>query len=608
MSYALQWSRLRRALGFARNQRWLIVVILLATLVIAVINALEPLVMKYIFDGLAGSEAWQAVLFGVGGLLGLTLLRELGTLASNWLTWRTRLSLHYGLLDATVARLHELPLYAQHREGVGAVMTRLDRGIQGFIGAVSEIAFNVLPAIAYLGIAIVAMVQLDWRMTLVVLAFTPLPALIAALAAPTQTRRERVLMDNWAKIYARFNEVLSGIITVRSFAMEHAERRRFLDDVHSTNQVVIGGVRFDSAVGALQNLTVALARIVAIGFGGWLVVAGDITVGTLIAFLGYVGGLFGPVQGLTGIYRILHNASVALEQIFSILDAKPMIEDAPDAVDAPPLKGQVDFDHVKFGYDKDDGLLLKDIDLHVSPGEMIAIVGPSGAGKSTLMALLQRFYDPVAGSIRVDGHDLRTLKQHTLRQQIGVVLQDALLFNESIRDNIAYGRPDASGDAIEQAARAANAHDFILKLEHGYDTIIGERGGRLSGGERQRIAIARALLKDPPILILDEATSALDPEIEAQVQDAREELMRGRTTFVIAHRLSTVVNADRIVVIRDGRIAESGRHEDLLAAQGYYASLVERQTRGLILPTPGGNFRRRRSGSITGPRNEARHG
>lgn len=595
MNSSLQWARLRRALGFARAHRWLVVLILLMALLVAAANAVEPLVMKYVFDRLAAGGLVQALAAGVFGLLGLALLRELGSFVSNWLSWRTRISLHYGLLDATVARLHRLPLYAQHREGVGAIMTRLDRGIQGFIGAISEIAFNVLPALGYLIFAVVVMLRLDWRMTLLVLAFTPLPALIAALAAPKQTTRERILMDSWARIYSRFNEVLAGIVTVRSFAMEEAERRRFLNDVGLANQVVIGGVRFDSAVGAAQNLTVALARICAIALGGYLVLSGEITVGTLIAFLGYVGGLFGPVQGLTNIYRILHNASVSLEQVFTILDAKEQITDAPDAVEAPPLKGEVEFRHVNFGYSPEEGQLLHDINLRVSAGEMIAIVGPSGSGKSTLMALLQRFYDPWDGQVLVDGLDVRTLKQHSLRRQIGVVLQDALLFNESIRDNIAYGRPSASNEQVELAARAANAHEFILRQPQGYETIVGERGGRLSGGERQRIAIARALLKDPPILILDEATSALDPELEAQVQDALERLMKGRTTFVIAHRLSTIVNADRIIVLRDGRIIEQGRHHDLMRERGYYASLVERQTRGLILPRPVPVRRRRAS-------------
>ncbi len=570
-------SRLRRAMAYARPYRAFIAVILFLTFLVAAAGALEPLVMKFIFDRLGGDATLESVAIGVAMLAGLGLFRELAGAISNWLSWRTRIGVQYALLDATVEKLHRLPHDVHRREGVGAIMTRLDRGIQGFIGAVSEISFNVLPALAYLALAVVIMLRLDWRLTLLVLAFAPLPAIVAALAAPKQTRREKILMDSWARIYARFNEILSGIVTVRSFAMEDAEKRRFLTEVDEANRVVIRGIGFDSSVGALQNLLVTVARISAVALGGYLVVQGEATIGTLVAFLGYVGGLFGPVQGLTGIYRTLHNARVSLDTIFSILDTQEHIGDAPDAVDARSLRGAVVFDDVHFGYEVSGAKILRGIDLHVSPGEMIAIVGPSGSGKSTMMALLQRFYDPVHGAIRLDGIDLRALKQKSIRRQIGVVLQEALLFNETVRDNIAYGRPNADMASIEAAARAANAHDFIMALEKGYDTVVGERGSRLSGGERQRIAIARAILKDPPILILDEATSALDVELEAQVQEAIEKLIRGRTTFVIAHRLSTVVNADRIVVLKDGRIIETGRHEELVEARGYYASLIERQ-------------------------------
>jgi ATP-binding cassette subfamily B protein len=237
---------------------------------------------------------------------------------------------------------------------------------------------------------------------------------------------------------------------------------------------------------------------------------------------------------------------------------------------------------VRFHYDRPDAPILDGVSLDVQPGELIAIVGASGSGKSTMLSLLQRFYDPISGAIRIDGKDVRRLKQRSLRKHIGVVLQDALLFNETVRDNIAYGRPSATMAEIEAAARAANAHGFIRKLPKGYDTIVGERGGRLSGGERQRLAIARALLKDPALLILDEATSALDAESEALVQAALERLVQGRTTFVVAHRLSTVVKADRIVVLRDGRIADLGTHRQLCERNGYYAHLVRSQLAGLV--------------------------
>ncbi|MBI5261475.1 MAG: ABC transporter ATP-binding protein [Bradyrhizobium sp.] len=570
------------AVRFALPQRHAIIVISVLVLSAAAINAFEPLVLKWVFDQLTDMQQASAILAGILLLLAFALAREAMDGLASWLTWRTRIGLQYALLEATIGKLHRMPLRVQRSEGIGAIMTKLDRSIQGFTSAVTLILFSIMPSVVFLTIAILVMLHLEWRLAVLVLVFAPLPAVIAAHAGPEQMRRERTLLDRWAQIYSRFNEVLSGIVIVRSFAMEDAEKARFLRDVAAANKVVIRGVATDAGYASASNLAVALARLGGLMSGAYFVLQGEITVGTVIAFLGYIGGLFGPVQGLSGVYSNLRKAQVSLDEIFGILNVQEHLGDSPDAIEITEVIGEVSFENVYFQYEQPQRPLLDGVTLHAAPGETIAIVGPSGSGKTTLMALLMRFYDPLEGRIIIDGRDLRSIKQSSLRRNIGVVLQDPLLFNDTIKSNIAYGRPEATNQEIEAAAKAANAHEFIMRLPDGYDTKVGERGALLSVGERQRITIARALLKNPPILILDEATSALDAESEEAVQTAIEQLVMERTTFVIAHRLSTVVNADRIIVLKEGRIIESGRHAELMRRNGYYASLVRRQHRGLI--------------------------
>lgn len=581
----LSGRRLRRVLAFGHDERGRTAGTVALTAAAAVLTAVEPLIVGRIVDALWRHAPLRSVGIAIGLLAGVIGGRELLGAGGNWLAWRARLGLQRGLLDATVGRLHSLPLSFHRGSTVGETMTRLDRGVQGVGAAFADLAFNVLPSIIYLAVAIVTMTRLHAGLSVVVVLLVPAPALLGIWAAGTQTRRDAALLDRWGKIYARFNEVLSGIATVKSFAMEQEEKHRFMREVDRANDLVVNGVAFDARVGAVQNLTIGLARLLVLAGGSYLVFSGRLTVGALVSFVGYLGGLFGPVQGLTGIYQTLRRAAVSLEAVFSILEAEDQVPDAADAHDVRAIAGEVVFEHVSFGYGQP---VLTDVSFRAEPGQMIALVGPSGGGKTTLMSLLQRLHDPDQGTIRIDGVDVRAVAQRSLRRQIGVVMQDALLFDDTVGANIAYGRPEALPTEIEAAARAANAHDFVMALPRGYDTYVGERGNRLSAGQRQRIAIARALLKNPPILVLDEATSALDAEAEAAVQEALERLMAGRTTFVIAHRLATIVRAEQILVLRGGQIVERGTHSDLMregGGSGYFAALVRLQTRGLVVPS-----------------------
>ncbi|HSE42463.1 MAG TPA: ABC transporter ATP-binding protein [Acidobacteriota bacterium] len=472
--------RLRRAFGLVRPQYKLLTVISILTLLTAGINAIEPLVLMWMFDSFTGKEAVRILLTGIFFILVIGLIREIAAASANWLTWRSRLEIHHSLLEITVGKLHTMPLDVQRSDGVGAILTKLDRSIQGYLNTLGQIISNILPAFLYVTVSMIIMIRLEWRLAVLVLLFSPLPLTVSALATPEQTRRESILLNRWSRIYSRFNEVLSGIVTVRSFAMEDVEKARFLDDVRQANNLVIRGVFFDSTYSAAGNVSVMAARVAAIALGGYFVIKGNISVDALVAFLGYVSGVFGPVQGLGTIYQTIHKASVSVQEIFTILDREDHLADSSDAKDLSTVRGAIQFENVHFKYPLAQRAILNGVTLEIVAGETVAVVGPSGAGKTTMMALLQRFYDPVEGNILLDGENLKKIKQKSLRSNIGIVLQDPLLFNDSIRNNIAYGKPNASKQEIVAAAKAANAHEFIGRLPEGYETLVGERGGRLS--------------------------------------------------------------------------------------------------------------------------------
>jgi ATP-binding cassette subfamily B protein len=544
--------------------------VLTAALVAAALAAVEPLVVKRLFDELDGAHTGVNLLWVLLTLLAVLVAREVLVAYRDAGAGQIRAGVHSAVTRAAVSHLHALPL-SQHRESAGAVIAKMDRGINGAIVAFEDLAFNLLPSLFYLAFALTAMLALDVRLTLVIAAFVPVPPIIGAWAVREQAHRDRTLMERWASLLSRLNEVLSGMLLVKSCAMEEEEKNAFLDGVERANDVAItGGIR-DAGSNAAKGVAMIVARVGALGLGAWLIVRGNLTIGTLVAFLSYAGGVFAPVQGITGAYQKFRRGFVSAETVASILSAPDSVTDHPDAKIAVDLHGEAEFVNVCFAYHPGHPV-LRDVSFHARPGETIAIVGESGSGKTTAMKLLQRLYDPTSGSVRVDGVDLRQYEQRSLRRQIAAVLQETELLSGTVRDNIAFGWPEATGMDVERAARAANVHDFILALPEGYETRLGERGSRLSAGQRQRIALARALARNPAILIHEESAITLDMDSMQLLDESL--ALRGRTTFIIAHRLATAARADRILALREGRIVESGEHHELLAGGGYYAGLL----------------------------------
>jgi len=451
--------------------------------------------------------------------------------------------------------------------------TEMLRRFVGF-GVISLVS-NLLTFTMVIGL----LLWLDWRLTLVSLASLPLMLYVLQRFAGRVRPAYRAIQQQIAELTAVLHETIIGIRAVRAFGQEGREARRFDDRNRACLEQHIEATRLWAYYAPFLNFAAAIGTAAVVTFGGYEVLTGRLTVGELVAFYSYLAMMVMPLRMLGWIVSLSQQAVASGQRVFDVLDAEVDIRDHPAAGRLPRPRGHVVFDGVSFAYPTSpDRPVLEDVDLDIRPGEVVALVGGSGAGKSSLVQLIPRFYDPTAGRVLVDGHDLRHVTMDSLRRQVGIVLQESFLFNASIAENIAYGRPGAGRAEIIAAARVAQVHDFIESLPQGYDTEVGERGMTLSGGQRQRLAIARVLLVDPAILIFDDSLASVDSETEHRLQQSLFDLARGRTTFIIAHRLSTVRRAGRVVVMDRGRIVQSGTHEDLMASEGLYQGLYRAHT------------------------------
>ncbi len=540
------------------------------------LGLLPPLFQRQIVDEVIGARDLSRLVTLVAIMIGVYA-------AAGWVDFGDQYLRHtvgerflFDLRVRIYAYLQRLSLSFFERTSTGELMSRVTSDVNALEQFVTHgVILTTVDLLRLLGASAVLLV-LDWRLALVVL--IPVPIIAVGLRQFNRYSRPiyRRVRDRLGDISARLQDDLAGIRVVQAFGQEDAELERFRTVSEKYYHERVRAIRAWSTFFPAMYFVSAVGGVLVLGFGARMVVGGQISLGTLVAFLAYIASFYEPLRRLTEVDNTFQQAIAAGERIFELLDEEPDVQDVPDAVELTGVKGDVVFDDVHFGYGEGDEV-LHDIEFHMAPGQVIALVGPSGAGKTSIANLLCRFYDPAHGRVLVDGHDLCQVRLESLRRHVAVVLQDTFLFNATVRENLLYGKPDAADEEIIAAAQAAYAHEFIAQMPNGYDTEIGERGVKLSGGQRQRLALARAILADPRILILDEATSSVDAEAEYLIQQALEGVMKGRTSLVIAHRLSTIRNADKIIALEDGRIREIGNHGELLARGGLYSQLYQRQ-------------------------------
>ncbi len=623
----ITWNLLKRVMGYAFPYRWLMLGMLIVTLAMAGLSLLAPLILRDLIDRTLPAGDLQRLGWLVAGLVAIPLLNGALQVALRQLNSRVGEGVVYDLRVALFSRLQRMSISFFTHTKVGELMSRINNDVVGAQNAISNTFVNIVTSLIQAVALLAVMFTLEWRLTLISISILPLFMLAASKLGNRMRDITRTQMDLNAKMNAVILELLniSGALLVKLFGRHAEEDERFKKRASEVRNIgiqrAVTGALFFVSIGLLSSIGGALVY----GVGGYLVIQNALTIGTIVAMGAYLGNLYSALQTLTNAPVDFATSMVSFERVFEVLDLPLEIVEKPGAYTLKDINGVLEFDDVSFRYIINEQGLLKEVhrfgqmqDIqavlsgdntskrsngedgeegkpgavsqaqtnvleHISfraePGQLVALVGPSGAGKTTITYLIPRLYDPVAGRILIDGYDLRDVTLNSLLAQIGMVTQETYLFHDTIRVNLEYAKPDASQQEIEDAARAANIHDFIAGLPDGYDTVVGERGYRLSGGEKQRLALARVILKDPRILVLDEATSSLDSHSEALIQEALKRVMAGRTSIVIAHRLSTIIAADMILVLDHGRIVERGTHDALLAQNGLYAGLYETQFR-----------------------------